>query len=103
MFRGMLGFEMAWKFSDPENVAVVTTQAIIRGRDWIGLVTRDAADGAWQFLPITGAPDLALVSVVSLKNIVTLDASVTELADLAFGWRAWRTTKEALWQRSSAD
>jgi hypothetical protein len=99
----MLGFEMAWRFSDPENVAVVTTQSIIRGEDWIGLVTRDAVDGAWQFLPITGAPDVTLASVVSLKNIVTLDASVIEISDLALGWRAWRSAKDAPWQRSAAN
>ena len=93
---------MVWKFSDPENVAVVTTQSIIRGDDWIGLVTRDSSDGAWQFLPFTGAPDVASASVASLKNIATLDASVLELSDLPMGWRAWRSAKEAPWQRSAA-
>jgi hypothetical protein len=84
-------------------VAVITTQSIIRGEDWIGLVSRDAIDGAWQFLPLSEGPDLSSASVVSLKNIATLDASVIELSDLPMGWRAWRSSKGAPWQRSVAD
>ena len=94
---------MAWQFSDPENVAVVTTKSIIRGEDWIGLVSRDASDGAWQFLPIAGAPDVSSASVVGLKDITTLDASVLELSDLPMGWRAWRSSKDSPWQRSRAN
>ena len=97
----LLKWRMVWKFSDPENVAVVTTTSIVRGEDWIGLVCRDAVDGGWQFLPYSGAPDVSSASVVSLREIATLDASVVELSDLPMGWRAWRSSKDLQWERAA--
>ena len=54
---------------------------------------------AWQFLDGRDNPDLKDAAVVSLKQIVQRDPSVGELADLPFGWCAWRTDAMSPWQR----
>jgi hypothetical protein len=91
---------MTWTFSDPPNVAVFTTWPIVRGEDWIGLVYRDADDGAWQFLGASGVQESDKPAIVGLRQILGLDASIAELADLPIGWRAWRAARDAPWHRS---
>jgi hypothetical protein len=87
-----------WPFQDPPNTAVLTTVDILDGRQPILLVTHDADDGGWQFLPGSGVP-LADARVVALKNICHRDPSVREVADLPEGWRAWRDKPAARWYR----
>lgn len=41
--------------------------------------------------------------IVSLRNIVEQDPSVSELADLPIGYRAWRHAKDVAWQRSEVE
>ena len=38
--------------------------------------------------------------VVGLGEILQLDSTIGELADLPSGWCAWRDTPESLWQRA---
>lgn len=90
----------SWEFADPPNVAVFTDRSIIDGTDWIHYVTHDEEDGAWQFLPYSKSADETSAKVVGLKAIVELDPSVIDLADLPFGWCAWRKTRETAWTRS---
>ena len=88
-----------WQFTDPENVAVITLRQIVREGRPILHVTHDRDDGGWQFLGAGDAnPNDAMV--VALREIVRLDPSVQQLADLPPGWRAWRTTPQETWQRS---
>jgi hypothetical protein len=89
---------MSWKFSDPPNAAVFTTWPIIRGDDWIGLVSRDAQDGDWQFLSIKGN-DVSEIAIISLRQAIELDPTLIELADLPVGWRARRDSKGGTWRR----
>jgi hypothetical protein len=92
-----------WPFSDPPNVAVIVNSKIIRDGDWIAHVSHDSDDGAWQF-HIKDGDELSEndAMVVSLKEIVDLDPSVLELADLPLGWRAWRVSKVSPWERANA-
>ena len=87
-----------WPFEDSPNVAAITTRAIMDGEQWIALVTHDDDDGSWQFHG-PGEPILDDACVVALHRIVLLDPSVRELADLDYGWRAWRTAPDEAWQR----
>lgn len=89
-----------WKFSDPPNVAVISTRPVVNGEQWIAYVSHDDDDGAWQF---HGTSELASESdavLVSLRSIVERDSTVVELADLPLGWHAWRAAKDAPWQRA---
>ncbi len=90
-----------WPFKDPPNVAVITTRKIVDGSDWIAYVYHDADDGGWQFhTSEAGPPSVSDAAVVALSEIVQLDDTVTELADLPVGWHAWRVSESSPWQRA---
>ena len=63
----------------------------------IVLVTHDGEDG-WSFI---GSSDGTAENgrVIALHEAVELDPSVLQLADLPFGWRAWRDSPEDSWIR----
>ena len=90
---------MSWMFDDPSNTAVFTSKRVLSGAEWIACVTHDADDGAWQFHGPGGAASEAEAVLVGLGTIVKLDPSLTQLADLALGWCAWRTSPSAPWHR----
>jgi len=79
-----------WRFSDPRNCAVLVTEGVLRGDATIVFVSRDRADGAWQFHDAMGGGE---PKVMSLGQVVELDSTIAELADLPLGWRALRTSK----------
>lgn len=88
-----------WPFADPENLAVFTLKRIIRGETPILRVTHDEDDGGWQFLD-GGEIAVEEGSLVSLRQMTRLDASILKLADLPLGWVAERTGPGEPWQRS---
>jgi hypothetical protein len=88
-----------WPFADPENTAAFTLRDVVEGRTPILLATHDDDDGCWQFLDnrVDPNPDDGLV--VPLRQIVLLDPTLRQLADLPAGWCAWRAAPEEPWQR----
>ena len=86
-----------WLFDDPPNVAVLTTDQVLKGES-ILYVSHDEEDGAWQF-HAGETIDESNAKVVALKRIVELDRSVMQLADLPLGWVATRSDVGAVWQR----
>jgi hypothetical protein len=92
---------MVWKFQDPPNLAVIIDRRIIEKRDWIASVFHELDDGGWQFHTISPEPlDVSDGMIVSLQSMVRRDESISELADLPLGWRAWREAKDLPWQRA---
>lgn len=89
-----------WPFADPPTVAVFADKRILDGSLWIYYVGHDADDGAWQFHGPDGFADEGHASVVGLRTIYGLDVSIGELADLPFGWCAWRASSGSAWQRA---
>lgn len=90
-----------WHFDQPPNSMAVTVLRVMKGLDPITLVSHEAEDHGWQFLN-TGngaAFDMADAALVCLSNIVKLDPSVQEVADLPPGWQARRTSLGAPWHR----
>jgi len=88
-----------WPFDDAPNMAVITTRQITERSAPILLVSHDADDGGWQFLP-GGSLLEDDARVVAMRSIWMLDPSVGELADLPLGWQAWRRSLQAPWQKS---
>jgi hypothetical protein len=89
-----------WLFTDPPDTAVITVRNIVYEGRPILHVSHDIEDGMWQFL------DGDLVSmedalVVSLVEIVQLDDSIIELANLPLGWEASRSKIGDTWVRRS--
>lgn len=93
-----------WTFGDPPNLAVIATRGIVEGTRWIAHVSYDAEDGAWQFHDDTpGQPREDDARVVSLRSMLARDPTLTDLADLPRGWRAWRAAPGAPWQRAGME
>jgi hypothetical protein len=89
-----------WPFEDPPNVAVIADRRIVFEGDWVAYVTHDEDDGAWQFhVRRSTGTDERHAALVSLQSVVSRDPTVAELADLPPGWCAFRTAKNAPWQR----
>ena len=65
------------------------------------LVTHDAGDHSWQFIGSTDA-SMKDAMLVCLEEIVKLDLSTLEVADLPPGWRAVRQSPKHPWIRSES-
>jgi len=90
----------AWPFDQPKNCAVFTLRAIVFRGDPVLRVSHDADDHSWQFLGL-GDADVSDAAIVALSEIVSRDSTLLQVADLPPGWRAWRSSTLAPWQRSA--
>ncbi|MER8594993.1 hypothetical protein NKH33_26110 [Mesorhizobium sp. M1182] len=89
-----------WKFEDPQNVAVFVNRKAIRNGRWVARVVHDDDDGSWQFHADESEDfDESDIMIISLKNMVEKDKTIMQLADLPYGWYAWRETKTSPWRR----
>ena len=88
---------MKFPFCEPENTAIITCCHIIENGADILYVSHDAEDGMWQFL-CGGTHMQEQASVVSLREIFTLDNTVSELANLPCGYFAERRNKNSKWK-----
>lgn len=87
-------------FPVPPDTTVLTLRPILDGAP-VMFVERDE-EGAWRFLdaqPLLRRDDLALVP---LQRVLDGDPSLSELAELPAGWRAWRLTADGPWERESS-
>jgi len=85
-----------WPFDDPKNVAVFTVRSVWEKKRDILYVYHNSEDGAWQFHADKN-PEEKDASIISLEEVVELDNSIKELADLPYDWRAWRKDKQSPW------
>jgi hypothetical protein len=88
-----------WPFDQPRNCAVITLRHILFEGAPILHVSHDADDHGWQFLGLEDA-NVEQSALVSLQNIVQLDPSILELADMPPGWHAWRRSTSDAWVRA---
>jgi hypothetical protein len=87
-----------WPFDQPPNCASLTVRQILRDRGPILHVCHDADDHGWQFLGWADA-EVADGMEVCLSEILRLDPSIREVADLPPGWHAWRRAIGETWVR----
>jgi hypothetical protein len=88
----------AWPFDQPRNCAVITVRQIAFENEPILHVSHDLDDHGWQFLTLAHArPEDAII--LSLAEIVAMDSSLYQLADLPPGWHAWRQSARHPWHR----
>jgi hypothetical protein len=78
-------------FADPPNV-----WRVLDGIEPIVYVSHDADDGAWQFLPESGAIE-EQAAVALLQDLCLQDPTLPQLARLPLGWRAERSGEDAPW------
>jgi hypothetical protein len=72
---------------------------VLDGSESILLVSHDADDHGWQFIG-TSEASMADAMLVALEEIVEIDPTVLEIADLPPGWRAIRERVGGAWLRS---
>lgn len=91
-----------WPFDQPRNCATLTMRQVLDRSEPILGVTHDRNNHGWQFIGSTDAnvPD---GRVVSLGEIVRLDPTVLEVADLPVGWRAVRNRVGDAWTRECSE
>jgi len=87
-----------WPFDQPRNCTTLTMRQVLNSSEPILLVSHDADDHGWQFI---GSSDASVEDgrVVCLEEIVTLDRTVLEVADLPPGWQATREHVGGEWTR----
>jgi len=91
-----------WPFDQPQNCVTFTTRQVLEGSEPILEVYHDADDHGWQFIGSSGG-SFENAKVVALEEIVAMDRTVLEVADLLPGWKAFRTSHEMPWQRQLND
>ena len=90
-----------WPFADAVNTLTISTKRVIDEGYPTLLVTHDE-DGDWQVLCGT-TNESADGLVMCLGCLFQRDQSIGELADLPLGWRAWRDSLGAPWQREAKE
>jgi hypothetical protein len=95
-----MGFDpkVDWPFDQPRDCAVFTLRQVLDGTEPILLVSHDLEDHSWQFI---GSSDASLddARVVALEEMVDLDPTILEVADLPPGWQAVRKRPGLAWRR----
>ena len=92
------------KFEDSLNTAVFTTKFVVKDKKEITYITHETEDGAWQFFSNDNFDDFEEVSMIlSLDEIINLDKTVLEIADLPLGYIASRETVKDKWKISKND
>ena len=86
------------KFEEAENTAVFTTKFVVVDKKDITTVYHEEEDGAWQFFSEDTFENFNEVAkVVGLGQIIKLDESILELADMPLGFKAHRNSKGEKW------
>ncbi len=89
---------MDWPFDQARNVAAVTTRQVVREKLPVLSVVHYSDDHSWAFTCGTtdNPEDLMLVS---MGEVVDLDATLHGIADLPPGWCAERNSTRGEWRR----
>ena len=84
------------KFDDRLDTAVFTTKSIFNKSEIIAYVFHHEEDGAWEFIGNSIYEEDDYI-ILSLREIIEIDKSVLEIADLPLGFEAFRERKEEKW------
>jgi hypothetical protein len=87
-----------WSFREPPSTIVVTQRLVIQKKYPILFVIHDTG-GDWMFLA-DDRTQLDPVIELSFRDLVAIDSTVSQVADLGPGWKAQRATRQSPWIRS---
>jgi Uncharacterized protein conserved in bacteria len=88
---------MTKEFSDNPNTAVFTTKYILEQHSPVLSVYHYENDGAWSFSGCEKCED-GDYRVISLEEMINIDNSILELADMPLGFCAKRNSITSLWE-----
>lgn len=86
------------KFKEADTTIVYTSTFVINDRSPITYVTHEEADGSWQFLSHDQFEKYEDVAVtVELRELLSIDPTLLELADMRKGYHAFRAKPKDHW------
>jgi hypothetical protein len=86
-------------FQDSLNTAVFTTKFVIVDKKDITIVRHEPEDGAWTFFSSDEYENYEEVAkIVGLGEIIKIDSTILEIADLPQGYYASRKSKLDKWK-----
>ena len=86
-----------WLFEDSPQTAVFTTRSITNKEKAVMIVFHDEEDGAWQFLD-NGKICKEDAMIISLKEMIEIDPSIQQLAEMKTGYFAVRENTDSEWE-----
>jgi hypothetical protein len=92
-----------WPFDDPPDVAIISLRDIMERKRPILYVAHDSEDGMWQFTDGRDDPQASDAVFLLLEEVIEIDPTIAELADLPLGWSAWRDNARQKWQREQKE
>lgn len=96
---GRGGPRKPWPFDRPAKARAVTTRQVLEGSEEIHVVVHYADDHTWAFL--CGTTDAKEDGrVIRMADALKLDETLTSIADLPPGWKAWRESRGGTWMRA---
>jgi hypothetical protein len=101
-----LGKEMktaisTWPFDQPRNCASFTVRQVMQEEEPVLVVSHAEEDHSWSFVGASGF-QMKDAMLVALEEVVGIDTSIPELADLPPGWQAKREDRGYPWIRSES-
>lgn len=88
---------MEKRFIESMSTAVLTTKFVLEDKSPILYIYHYKEDGMWQFSGPEIINDEKDFRVVALEEILNLDISILELADLPIGAEAYRSDNQSPW------
>jgi hypothetical protein len=88
----------AWPLDQSPNTAAITTRQVLEEKKEIRVVVHYEDDGSWAFLCGTTGEEKDR-RVIAMSEAIELDDSLMKIADLPPGWKAWRESRMAPWQK----
>ena len=86
------------QFEDALDTAVFTTRFVMKDKKVITYVTHDIEDGAWQFFSADNFEDYEdVIMIVGLGEMISIDQSILDIADLPLGYSATRQSIKDPW------
>lgn len=89
----------SWPFDEAKETLALTSVAVVNGRPVVFVLHDDY--GAWHCLDGRQVFTGDELTLVPLATLVQRDPTLTALADLPNGWRAWRTSQHVPWEREA--
>lgn len=90
---------MRWPFDRPPKTRAITTRQVLEGKEEIHVAVHYSDDHSWAFLCGT-TDEKEDGRVITMAEAMKLDATLSSIADLPPGWKAWRESRGGPWQRS---
>jgi len=86
------------QFKEPSNTAVFTTKFVVDDKRPITLVRHNPDDSTWEFFSDDKYNDFKDVAkIIGLGQLIKIDSSVQQIADMKLGYYAHRKTKQDNW------